>query len=88
MNSISFSNNKGNSEKDAIKIIGAPSEKEGVDAEYEYIGSIYGKENIDWRLVQQCCLIIDDQKIDIIEIKLRNGEQFEYCFDISEFYGK
>lgn len=79
--------NSGSTKKQAI-IIKAPNEKLGIDAEYEYLESVYGKLNVEWRLQEQELIISGDKYYDVLNIELRNGEQHSYWFDINSFYGK
>jgi len=51
-NTIKISGGDGSTKEQAI-IINAPNERTGVDAEYEYLESIYGEQNITWRLDEQ-----------------------------------
>lgn len=74
--------------KEQAIIINAPSDKLGVDAEYEYLESIYGEQNVEWRLDEQMLMISENKYYDILNIELRNGKQLSYWFDINSFYGK
>ena len=79
--------NNGSSKERAI-IINAPNEKLGVNAEYKYLESIYGEQNVNWRLDEQMLMISENKYYDVLNIELRNGELKKYWFDITNFYGK
>jgi hypothetical protein len=87
-NKITYSQNSGNSQEDAIKILGAKNTFEGIDAEYKYISTIYGKENEDWRLLSQALLVDKGKQIDHLKILLKSGERAEFYFDVSDFFGR
>jgi hypothetical protein len=87
MQKFLFKSGNGSSKEKAI-IINAPNEKSGVNAEYEYLESIYGKQNVKWRLYEQNLLIEDDKYYDVLVIELRNSELLTFWFDITSFYGK
>jgi hypothetical protein len=59
-----------------------------VNAEYKYLESIYGEQNVDWRLYEQNLFVEDDKYYDILVIELRNYQLLKFWFDITEFYGK
>lgn len=79
--------NNGSTKEQAI-IVNAPSDKLGVDAEYKHLESIYGEQNIFWRLQEQQLMISENKYYDVLNIELRNGNQLSYWFDINSFYGK
>jgi hypothetical protein len=85
---IRYSHNSGNSQEDAIKILGAQNTFDGIEAEYKYISRIYGKENEDWRLLIQALLIDKNKQFDHLEILLKSGEKVEFYFDVSDFLGR
>jgi hypothetical protein len=74
--------------KEQAIIINAPSDKLGVDAEYEYLESIYGEQNVNWRLDEQKLFIKDDKYYDVLIIELRNNQLLTFWFDINSFYGR
>jgi hypothetical protein len=84
-NTISGGN--GSTKEQAI-IINAPSDKLGVDAEYKYLESIYGEQNVHWRLYEQNLFVKDNKYYDILVIELRNSQLLTFWFDINSFYGK
>ena len=49
-NQITFSKNGGQSLEDAIIIMNASGDAEGVDAEYYYLEKKFGKNGVDWNL--------------------------------------
>ena len=91
---ITFSKNKGESAKDAI-VIRKISEVEGVHAvciapfsEHEWLASVFGKENKDWKLERQAYVPIDGKRYDIMTIKLSGGGIKEIYFDITDPFSK
>ena len=76
----------GSSPEKAIVIQNIKSYSEGVDAECEYLESIYGKQNVEWRLNEQGVTMYRKRFYDIIKIKFRNGQKRTFWFDINAFY--
>lgn len=86
---ISFSNNSGESIEDAIVIINATGEEDGVNSEYYYLEKRFGIQEIDWELVSQSLLSGEgDRYYDKMDISLSAGEMISIYFDITDFYGK
>jgi hypothetical protein len=50
---IKLTGGDGSSREEAIIILNAEGEKEGVTAEYNYLEDILGKENIYWKFLYQ-----------------------------------
>lgn len=73
MQKFLFKSGNGSSKENAI-IINAPSEKLGVDAEYEYLETIYGEQNVKWRLYEQTLIVEENKYYDVLVIELRNTE--------------
>ena len=80
--------NNGLTKEEAIIILGAKDETEGVDAEYNWLEEKFGKQNISWELNDQ--ELIDEGVIqyDVLSIKFPGGDTREIWFDITDFYGK
>ena len=85
-NKIKITDSDGSSPEKAIVNQNIKSHSEGVDAEYEYLESIYGKQNVEWRLNEQGMTMYRKKFYDIIKIKFRNGQKRTYWFDINAFY--
>ena len=85
---VRYSNNTGLSLTDAIRITGASSHFESVEAEYLYIARHYGTKDADYRIEEQHLICDKGQHFDILKIKLKNGERLSLFFDISESYSK
>jgi hypothetical protein len=45
--------NNGLTKEEAVIILGAKDETEGVDAEYSWIEENYGEENVEWEMIDQ-----------------------------------
>jgi hypothetical protein len=74
--------------KEAIIIVGAKDELEGIDGEYIWLEEKYGEQDFGWELIDQQSIDDGDKKYDILKIKFLNGEEKEFWFDITDFYGK
>jgi len=80
--------NNGLTKEEAIIILGAKDETEGVDAEYNWLEEKFGKQNISWEMNDQEVSDEGDKQYDILRIKFSAGEIKEFWFDITDFYGK
>ena len=80
----------GLSKEQAIIILNAKTEREGVDAEYELVAKYYGVEDKDWRLVDQPFTQneINGKCFDILKIEDQDGQRYAIWFDITDFFGK
>ncbi len=85
---ITLSDNSGTSFEDTIVITGAENTEEGVAAEYEYLEEKFGIPNIDWKFIQQSLIPGKYKYFDKFLIQDSKGNEFEFYFDISDFYGK
>jgi hypothetical protein len=85
-NKIKITDSDGSSPEKAIVNPNIKSHSEGVDAEYKYLESIYGKQNVEWRLNEQLMTMYRKRFYDIIKIKFRNGQKRTFWFDINAFY--
>lgn len=77
-----------NTKEEAVIILGAKDEMEGVDAEYNWLEERFGKQNINWELIDQQLIDEGDKQFDVLRIKFRDGKSEEFWFDITNFYGK
>ena len=85
---ITYKGGDGLDSKEAIIITGAIDELEGIDAEYIWLEEKYGKQDIEWELLDQEFIDLDTIKYDLLKIKFQNGEIKEFWFDITDFYEK
>jgi hypothetical protein len=76
------------SKEEAVIILGAKNEMEGVDAEYNWLEEKFGKQNINWELIDQELIDEGNRQYDVLRIKFRGDKTEEFWFDITEFYGK
>ena len=81
---IQYKGGSGTSKEQAIIIIGAESELEGVDAEYDYLDSKFE----EYEFLSQVFLGEPDKQYDLLRIKLQDGTDREIWFDISGFFGR
>lgn len=73
----------------AIEIQGAANSSEGIPAEYAYISYEYGERGTDWRLMEQSLVHKGGKSYDVLKIYLiKEKEEIEVYFDISDFFGK
>lgn len=80
---ISYKGGNGSTQQEAIIIVGAKDEMEGVNAEYDYLDGKYG----EYELLDQTFVGEDQKQYDILIIQLPDGTSVECWFDISGFYG-
>ena len=85
---ITYKGGDGLDTREAIIIIGAIDELEGIDAEYIWLEEKYGKQDLEWQLLDQEFIDLDTIKYDLLKIKFQNGEIKEFWFDITDFYEK
>jgi len=85
---ITYKGGNGLDTREAIIIIGAIDELEGIDAEYIWLEEKYGKQDLEWELIDQEFIDLDTIKYDLLKIKFQNGEIKEFWFDITDFYEK
>jgi hypothetical protein len=85
---VTFSNNSGLSQDDAIVIMNAVSDSEGVDAEYYYLEQRYGDRPEDWDLISQALLDQGETIYDQMDLMLSNGSSITIYFDITDFFGR
>lgn len=85
---ISFSENSGQSMEDAIIIMNATGEDDGVGSEYYYLEEKFG-DAVLWGQISQS-LVGDEEgrSYDVLEVPLTSGETVTIYFDITDFYGK
>jgi tetratricopeptide (TPR) repeat protein len=86
---IVFSENRGESIEDAVVIMNAESDRDGVGAEYYYLGKKFGKDAVNWNLISQS--LISDKAgryYDKLDIPFTTGKMITMYFDITDFYGK
>ena len=85
---MTYKGGNGLDSKEAIIIAGAKDELEGIDGEYIWLEEKYGEQDFGWELIDQQSIDEGDKKYDILKIKFLNGEEKEFWFDITDFYGK
>ena len=84
---IEFIGGTGNTLLDAIIIKGTKSEKSGMEAEIFYLEKLYGKKNIDWRILRQRVLEKNKRTYDFFIIETKEPKKtINIFFDITEFF--
>ncbi|MFX0195848.1 MAG: hypothetical protein ACFFCW_06985 [Candidatus Hodarchaeota archaeon] len=82
-----FDGGTGETIEDAV-IINTTNTMVGVPAEYHYVSSKCGQQDVDWFLKSQEYMPKEGRHYDVLEIELKNGELKSYYFDITKFFGK
>ncbi|MFX0195857.1 MAG: hypothetical protein ACFFCW_07030 [Candidatus Hodarchaeota archaeon] len=82
-----FGGGTGETIEDAV-IINATNTMVGIPAEYHYVSSKCGEQDVDWFLKCQRYRPKDGRHYDVLDIELKNGEHKSYYFDITKFFGK
>lgn len=77
----------GESMEEAI-VIQADKTASGVSQEYQWVEQHFGKRGVDWQLVKQALLHKDDRAYDMLHIRLADGTEKQFYFDITSFFGK
>ena len=85
---IKYLGGNGSAQREAVIILGAKDEMDGVDAEYNWLEERFGKQNINWELNDQQFIDEGDTQFDVLRIKFRVGKSDEFWFDITDIYGK
>jgi len=80
---VKISGGDGFSFKEAIKISDC-SNTEGVKQEYVEVRKRFGK----YRLIRQSLLDKSGRMYDVLELKLEDGREITFYFDITDFFGK
>ncbi|NSW55245.1 MAG: hypothetical protein HPY44_04485 [Armatimonadetes bacterium] len=73
---------------DELIVIEAESTAEGIRMEYEWVSALHGEQGRDWQLVRQALIFLDDKKVDELHIRLADGTEKRYRFDITSFFGR
>lgn len=82
-NIISFKGGNGSSISDAIEIVGADNFKSGLQAEFEYIQSIYGEDSVEY--AEGCTIVFTNAAIHHINIVTKTGDIKDIFFNVTEF---
>jgi len=85
---VNYIEKSGNSISEAVVILEARNEQEGVEAEYIYLFEKVGQKNVDWELKSQSLISKNGRFYDRLIIKLSDGSEKNFYFDISDFFGK
>ncbi|OGU18623.1 MAG: hypothetical protein A2X85_17445 [Geobacteraceae bacterium GWF2_54_21] len=85
---VSYSGGDGSTVNTPV-VIHAQTSEMGVPAEYAYVAKRYGKRDEAWKLKIQYLLKSDSGRdIDLLVIELPDGNEVNFHFDITEFFGK
>lgn len=86
---IRFEGGHGTSTQDAIRILGAKGEMDGVASEYSCLDAAYGpRREGKWKLLQQSLLNEKGKSFDLMSVQLPDGTKVDVFFDISDYFGK
>ena len=80
---IKLQGGDGTTQDKAIEILGAQDNKEGIDAEYNFIEELFD----EYELVLQTFLQEENKCYDQLEIK-SSDDRFVIWFNITDFFGK
>jgi len=86
--SICFAGGKGTSMQDAIVILGAKGEPDGVAAEYKYLERLYGRKGVGHTVEDQSLLNDKGRSYDKLGVHLKDGRTLDVYFDITDYFGK
>ena len=85
---IKYTNGTGTNKRNAVKIIGAHGEFDGVDAEYRLLYLVFSIIKKDWMVLQQELYLDRDRAYDRLVIEDSDGKVGDIWFDISSFFGR
>lgn len=69
-------------------VIQAATTQAGLDEEYQFIGSTCGQRGVDYTVKQQMQLSRNGREYDVITVRLKDGSERVFWFDITAFFGK
>ena len=81
---IQIKGGNGSTKEKAIRIIGADTELQGIDVEFNYMEGKVGYFEIE----SQAFLDEGDKKYDCMNVVGVTGNKKELWFDITDYYGK
>jgi len=82
-----YAGGNGESIENAV-IINTANSMIGISAEYKFITSRYGQKDVDWTRELQSIMRSGNRQYDVVVIKLKDGQEKSFYFDITKFYGK
>lgn len=85
---IRYTQGDGTCKSNAIKIVGAKNNWDGVAAEYALIRSIFQILHKKWELLFQELIHENERNYDRLVLRDEDGKISEIWFDITDFYGK
>ena len=80
--------NSGESIENAIIILGAEGSFDGVSYEYQYLNEFFNKAGLNFKVLKQTLLCVNNKYYDKLEVEISNGEKRAFYFDITDFFGK
>ena len=84
---VSYSGGTGSSFEDAIKIVGAESTREGIQAEYGYIVSVLHIAKERWKGKSQKLCQFEENEYDVITVVIDGKKEHVFYFNITDFFG-
>jgi len=78
----------GDSVSEAIVILDAEDEVDGVAVEYEYLARKFGNKGRYWTLKHQSLVVKGHKHCGRVDIVLSDGRERTLYFDITDFSGK
>ncbi len=80
--------NTGQSPDEAIVILDAQTTSEGIAAEYSHLETLFGRQNVDWRLKRQALAQVAGRRYDVMMVEISPTDTRSIYFDITDFFGK
>jgi hypothetical protein len=74
--------------KESAVVINATSSIVGIDAEYQWLTSCFGKQDRDWKVEIRMQSDDNGRSYETFVIELSDGSSKTIYFDISSFYGR
>jgi hypothetical protein len=74
--------------KESAVVINATSSIVGIDAEYQWLTTRFGKQDRDWKIDIRMQSDDNGQSYEMFVIELSDGSSKTIYFDISSFYGR
>jgi hypothetical protein len=78
----------GESKDDPLVIHGATDDLVGIAAQFQWLEQMFGRKDVDWKLIFQAHGYHGDRSIDTVHVELRDGSERTVYFDNTESFGK
>ncbi|MBN1323623.1 MAG: hypothetical protein JW986_06440 [Methanotrichaceae archaeon] len=85
---IAFTGGDGSSTMNAVEVQNAFGDRDGVAAEYYYLGKHFGQQGTNWDLEGQSLVTEGDRYYDKMDLNITEASSRTVYFDITGFYGE